>query len=95
MTGVLHPQVAPQPAMLTVAAGALLARAIGRYSATGSPLSEADIPMEPQVLRSHLGSGARPVTADQAWEELAANGLITGTRQQWAPVTEGVDGHGA
>lgn len=74
---------------LTIAAAALLARSIGRFRATGQPLTESDIPMQSHVLRSKLGSGAFPVTADQAWDELSAQGLIAGDRTQWVPTTEG------
>lgn len=73
------------PAELTIAAAALLTRAVNRHLITGKPLSESDIPMQVRLLRSTLGSGARLITADEAWDELAERGLITGTRQQWAP----------
>ena len=80
---------------LTIAAAALLTRAVGRYQSTRSPLGEEDIPMREPWLRSTLGGGACSVTADQAWDELSTNGLSTGTRQRWVPVVEEVGSDGA
>ena len=51
--------------------------------------------MQEPWLRSTLGGGACSVTADQAWDELSTNGLITGTRQRWVPVVEEVGSDGA
>lgn len=89
MTMLLPGQTA-DPAELTIAAAALLTRAVSRYRATGTPLDETDIPMQENLLRSALGSGARPITANEAWDELAEHGLIAGVRQEWAPVAEEV-----
>lgn len=89
MTSTLSPTDA-----LSIAAAALLARAIARYSATGTALSAADIPMPESFLRDRLGAGAATVTADQAWDELLDRGLIAGTRQSWTPTGKGAR-HGA
>lgn len=91
----LLPSKNPTPTELTVAAAALLTRAVSRHLATGKPLSESDIPMQVNLLRSTMGSGARMITADEAWDELADRGLITGTRQQWIPATGEVCNDGA
>ena len=84
------PSKIPAAGELTIAAAALLTRAVVRYRATGTSLGEADIPMQDNLLRSTLGSGAFPITADEAWEELVDHGLIAGTRQQWVPTSEEV-----
>lgn len=95
MTSSLDADQDAGPQGLTIAAAALLARAVGRHLSTNAPLTEADIPMDPKVLRSRLGAGGHPVSADQAWVELLERGLIRGTRQQWAPVVEGVSSDGS
>ncbi|MEW1938779.1 hypothetical protein AB0331_15580 [Dietzia maris] len=91
----LLPSTNTTQAELTVAAAALLTRAVSRHLATAKPLSESDIPMQVNLLRSTLGSGARLISADEAWDELAERGLITGTRQQWIPATGEVRTDGA
>ncbi|AVM66064.1 hypothetical protein M3C36_12585 [Dietzia cinnamea] len=91
----LLPRTSATSADLTVAAAALLTRAVCRYLATGKPLSKSDIPMQANLLRSTLGAGARLITADEAWDELAERGLITGTRQQWIPAAGEVYPNGA
>lgn len=94
MTMIL-PSKNPATAELTIAAAALLTRGVSRYRTTGTPLGQADIPMQDNLLRSTLGSGALPIAADEAWDELAEHGLITGTRQQWVPAGDEVRTDGA
>lgn len=70
---------------LTTAAAALLTQSLAAHRRTRAPLSSHAIVLADRYSISHTGPGTRIVSADEAWQELASLGLITGTADEWTP----------
>lgn len=79
---------------LTTAAAVLLTQALASHRRTLAPLGPRSITLAHRYSISHTGPGTRFVSADEAWQELAALGLIAGTADAWTPTLREVQGHG-
>lgn len=79
---------------LTTAAAILLTQAIAIHRRTLTPLSSHSITLAHRYSISHTGPGTRFVSATEAWEELAARGLIAGTVDEWIPTLREVASNG-
>lgn len=85
MTTSIAPSMPHQ--LLSTAAAVLLSHALSAIDSGATTLGVTDIYLPDRYALSQLGPGTRYISAGEAWAELAARRIITGTPDSWIPST--------